>query len=269
MQQLSGINVLVFYAPHTLTTDVGMGYEASLQVGAGLGLTYWIFSFVGIYCLDKIGRRPPLIWGALVCAICFLCVCGNYDSATSSSLRTPYLQAGLLQRDISPTKAKASLAFFFLYEAVFAIGWLPVPWLYAPEIMPLRHRTHSAAIAAASDWIFNYLVVQITPISISNIRWKTYMIFFVLNIAFAIIVWLFYPETSGRSLEEIDALYLGDNNRYIVINKRGRLIPGFSRRFISSNSEGVVLGVNRSLEYDTESGSNNRTLGALTHNKKA
>lgn len=139
-------------------------------------------------------------------------------------------QAGILQKDITPTRAKASLAFFFLYEAVFAIGWRPIPWLLAPEIMPLRHRTQSAAIAAASDWIFNYLIVQITPISIANIRWKTYMIFFVLNIVFATVVWLFYPETTGWTLEEIDTLFMGDNDRLIVVDKRGRLLPGFKIR---------------------------------------
>ena len=94
------------------------------------------------------------------------------------------MQAGILQADPTPTRAKASLAFFFLFEAVFAIGWLPVPWVYGAEFMPLRHRTHAAALATASDWIFNYLIVQITPISISNIRWKTYIIFFVLNTVF-------------------------------------------------------------------------------------
>jgi hypothetical protein len=103
----------------------------------------------------------------------------------------------------------------------------PIPWLYGPEIMPLRHRTHSAALSAASDWIFNYLIVQITPIAISNIRWKTYLIFFFLNIFFALMIWLFYPETSGRTLEEMDTLFMGDNDRLIVINKKGRLLPGF------------------------------------------
>lgn len=96
--------------------------------------------------------------------------------------------------------------------------------------MPLRHRTHSAAISAASDWIFNFLVVQITPVSIANIRWKTYMIFFVLNIVFAIAIWLFYPETAGRTLEEIDAIFMGDNDRVIVIDKKGRLLPGFRQK---------------------------------------
>lgn len=115
MQQLSGINLLVFYAPHTLTTDIGMDYKPSLHVGAGLGLTYWVFSFIGIYALDKTGRRPPLIWGALICAICFLCV-SNRDRARTvqPSLIALPSQAVILQKDITPTKAKASLAFFFL-----------------------------------------------------------------------------------------------------------------------------------------------------------
>lgn len=129
--------------------------------------------------------------------------------------------------DPTTVRVKASMAFFFLFEATFAIGWLPVPWLYAAEFMPLRHRTHSAALATASDWIFNYFIVQIAPISISNIRWKTYIIFFILNIAFGIVVWLFCPETAGRTLEEMDHIYEGNNNRLLVVDKRGTLLPGF------------------------------------------
>ncbi|KAI1629076.1 hypothetical protein EDD37DRAFT_36276 [Exophiala viscosa] len=208
MQQLAGINVLVYYAPHTLTTDMGFGAREALYVGAGIAVTYWLFSFSQVFFLDQMGRRRPLIVGGFLQALCFLC-------------------AGLLNKDVTPTKAKASLFFFFAYEAIFAVGWLAIPWLYPSEFMPLRHRTHSAAIATAADWIFNYMIVQITPISISNIRWKTYMIFFVINIAQAIIVWLFYPETSGRTLEEIDFMYAGDCDRLLVIGKNGRTLPGF------------------------------------------
>lgn len=112
-------------------------------------------------------------------------------------------QVAMLQRNITPTKAKASLVFFFAYEGIFATGWLTVPWLYPSEFMPLRHRTQSAAIATAFDWIFNLMTVQITPISISNIRWKIYMIFFAINIASGVVIWLFPPkhpaERSRRS----------------------------------------------------------------------
>jgi hypothetical protein len=71
------------------------------------------------------------------------------------------------------------------------------------------------------------MIVQITPISISNIGWKTYMIFFVMNIGLAITVWLFYPETAGRTLEEIDYMYAGDCDRLFVVGRNGRTLPGF------------------------------------------
>lgn len=103
--------------------------------------------------------------------------------------------------------------------------------------MPLRHRTHSAALATASDWIFNFLIVQITPVAIANIRWRTYMIFFVLNLFFAVVIWLFYPETSGRTLEEMDMMYLGDNDRLIIVDRRGRLLPGFRSRMHRSEHD--------------------------------
>jgi uncharacterized membrane protein len=82
MQQLSGINVLVYYMPHTLTTDVGLDYRTSLHVGAGLADTYWIFSFIGVFWLDRMGRRWPLIWGAIICGFSFLLV-GSQTSPAS------------------------------------------------------------------------------------------------------------------------------------------------------------------------------------------
>ncbi|KAF5009444.1 hypothetical protein FDECE_4326 [Fusarium decemcellulare] len=218
MQQLSGINVLVYYFPHILTTDVGYEQKLALYISAGLAVTYWVFSLIPVFCLDQMSRRKPLVWGSLVCAICM-----------------PL--SGVLQKDITPVKAKASLAWFFVYEAAFGFGWVPIPWLYSPEIMPLRHRTHCAALSTASNWIFNYMIVQITPIAISNIRWKTYMIFFVLNIVFATVVFCFYPETGGRSLEETDEIFMGDNNRVFVVSKTGRLLPGFRSRFNRSPQE--------------------------------
>ncbi|OAA56308.1 General substrate transporter [Niveomyces insectorum RCEF 264] len=212
MQQLSGINLLVYFFPHILTTNLGMSTETSLQLAAGLSLTYFVFSLIPLFWLDRMSRRFPLILGAFVCSFCFLI-------------------AGALQAHQTQTRVKASLAFFFLYEALFGIGWLAIPWLYPAEIMPLRHRTHSTAIATASDWIFNYMIVQLTPIMIHNISWKSYMIFFVLNFVFGVVIWLFYPETTGKTLEELDSIFLGDGDRIFVVNKAGRLLPAFQGKF--------------------------------------
>lgn len=60
--------------PHTLTTDVGYDRITALHIAAGCADAYWIFSFIGVLYLDRLGRRPPLIWGSLICGLCFLLV---------------------------------------------------------------------------------------------------------------------------------------------------------------------------------------------------
>lgn len=83
-------------------------------------------------------------------------------------------------------------------------------WVYPAEILPLKTRAKGAALAAAADFLGNFLVVEITPPALENIGYKTYIIFAVLNLVSASIVWCFYPETSGQKLEDIDKLFVDD-----------------------------------------------------------
>lgn len=70
-------------------------------------------------------------------------------------------------------------------------------------------RTKGAALGAATNWIMNFMVVEITPIGIQNLGWKFYIIWVVLNALIIPTVYLFYPETAGRTLEDIDDYYRG------------------------------------------------------------
>lgn len=81
-------------------------------------------------------------------------------------------------------------------------------WIYPPEILPLKTRAKGASLAAAADFLGNFLVVEITPPALKNIGYKTYIIFAVLNIVNAIIVWAVYPETAGQTLESIDRMFV-------------------------------------------------------------
>jgi hypothetical protein len=94
--------------------------------------------------------------------------------------------------------------FMFLYFASFSFGWITVPWLYPAEINSLSMRSKGAALATASDWLFNYVVVQTTPIGIHYLGWFMYLIYAVLNAAFVPFVYYFIVETAGKSLEQID-----------------------------------------------------------------
>lgn len=91
-------------------------------------------------------------------------------------------------------------------------------WLYPPEILPLKIRAKGAALAAAADFLGNFIVVEITPPALQNIGYKTYIIFAVLSIVNAMVVWAFYPETAGLTLEGVDFLFEGGG----VVGEMGR-----------------------------------------------
>jgi hypothetical protein len=99
-----------------------------------------------------------------------------------------------------------------LFEVFYATGgWMATPFLYPSEISTLRLRSKGSAISVLSKWIFNFLVVMITPVAIANIGWQTYIIWAVLNCAFIFVVYFFYPETKGLTLEESDRIFEGGN----------------------------------------------------------
>lgn len=79
--------------------------------------------------------------------------------------------------------------------------------MYASEIMPLRTRNKGVALGAASHWLSNFVIVYITPQAIDSFGYRLYILWALLNAVFVPITWLFYPETAGRSLEDMDAVF--------------------------------------------------------------
>ena len=79
--------------------------------------------------------------------------------------------------------------------------------MYPAEVTPMRIRTQAAGLATCSNWIFNYAVVQLAPIMINRIAWKTYFVFFCFNIAFIPCIYFLFPETNGHKLETLDAIF--------------------------------------------------------------
>ena len=116
---------------------------------------------------------------------------------------------------------------FFILSKLIAdpfLGWMATVWIYPPEILPLKTRAKGASLAAAADFLGNFLVVEITPPALKNIGYKTYIIFAVLNVANAIIVWCFYPETAGQTLESVDRLFIEEWDDETVVNDKVPLV---------------------------------------------
>ena len=90
--------------------------------------------------------------------------------------------------------------------------------MYASEIMPLRTRNKGVALGAASHWLSNFVIVYVTPQAIQSLGYRLYFIWALLNAIFVPITWLFYPETAGRTLEDMDAVFL--NERFGITKTR-------------------------------------------------
>jgi hypothetical protein len=153
-------------------------------------IVYAAFATVSWFIIERAGRRKLFLWGTvgqcLSMVLVFACLIPNHGMGPSS---------------------KGAGVGLFTYIAAFGATWLPLPWLYPAEINPLRTRARANAVSTCSNWLFNFLIVMVTPVMIANIRWGTYLFFAVVNACFIPIIYFFYPETKKRSLEEIDLIF--------------------------------------------------------------
>ncbi|KAI1258787.1 general substrate transporter [Xylariaceae sp. FL1019] len=207
MQQFSGINVTSYYLSLLLIQSVGLNNKFARLLTAINSVSYLLFSLISIPNVERWGRRKMMMYAAAGQAFCYaiitICIRYNEDPSIGAVANEKW--------------AKASIAFFFLYYVFFGIGWQGVPWLYPTEINSLSMRTKGAALGTAANWIVNFLVVEITPIGVSSLRWRFYIIWTVFNAAFVPIVYFFYPETADRTLEDIDQYFI--ENPQILIHR--------------------------------------------------
>ncbi|OGE49952.1 hypothetical protein PENARI_c019G08736 [Penicillium arizonense] len=190
MQQMCGINSIGYYLPVILEQYIGLSNSLSLILSAVAATQFFVISFAPVWFIEKAGRRNCMIWGAVAQAIIMALLCVGFALDTKPALAM-------------------MVAMFFLFDDAFALSFLNVPWMYAPEINSLKMRTKGGAAAAASNWLFNGIVVTVTPIGLDKLRWKYYLIFVVLNISFIPLVYFCYPETKGITLEQIDRIFVG------------------------------------------------------------
>ncbi|KAG7908116.1 hypothetical protein KL906_003533 [Ogataea polymorpha] len=197
--QFGGVNLVVYYVPLVLETNVGMDTNMSTILGGCIMVTFFIFGFIPSLWLDRIGRRFALIGGSL-------------GQMVSMMMITILLRVG------SKSTSAAAVAFFFTFMAFFGAAMNCVPWVYVSEILPLQLRSKGNAIGISSNWIMNFVIAMITPIVTENLGWKTYIIFTLTNGAAALMFYLFCPETGNRTLEDIESIFLSQNTLFYGIS---------------------------------------------------
>jgi SP family xylose:H+ symportor-like MFS transporter len=191
-QQFVGINVVLYYATD-IFQGMGMTTNASLLQTIIVGAVNLTFTVVAILTVDRFGRRPLQIIGALIMAV------------SMAALGTTFWLGG---------KGIIALISMLVYTAGFAVSWGPVTWVLLSEIFPNQIRGKAMALAVAAQWIANYLVSWTFPILDKNPylvehfhHGFAYWIYGVMGIIAALFMWRMVPETKGRTLEQMEALW--------------------------------------------------------------
>jgi hypothetical protein len=156
LAQLNGINVISYYAPLVFEQAGWVGRDAILMTGIN-AITYLMSTIPPWYLVDVWGRRKILLSGAVAMMISL--------SAISYFI---YLDIHL-----TPTLV---VVFVMIYNAAFGYSWGPIPWLYPPEILPMSIRSKGASLSTATNWAFNWLVGEMTPILQEWIQWRLYLL---------------------------------------------------------------------------------------------
>ncbi|KAI0537060.1 sugar transporter [Xylaria digitata] len=233
-QQFGGINVLSYYLPTLLIESVHLEEKMARLISALASVLYFFASLIAALVVEKFGRRIMMIVSTLIQLACFILV--------TVLLYFTEKPGYPFQTEV----AKASVVWFFIYYIGFGLGMLGIPWLYPTEINSLPMRTKGAAAATMTNWVTNFLVVEITPIGIQNLGWRFYVIWAVLNFVMLPIIWAFFPETANRSLEELDAYYR-ENPPLLVIKDKDATSVSRPQKFAIVHSRDIEEAVRVSL----------------------
>jgi sugar porter (SP) family MFS transporter len=194
MQQLGGINALVYYSTTLFRRSLQFTPHLASLMSGFLHTFFFLASFIPWALIDRVGRRPLLLSCVAFMSLVMATQSGLIYAVESNASRNKSFGIG-------------AAIMLFLFEGAFTVGFQATVWVLPSELLPLRLRAQGSAVSTACNWIINYMIVQVTPIALDRIGWRTYIIFAVLNASFVPVIWALFPETAGLELEAVDELF--------------------------------------------------------------
>lgn len=191
LQQVSGINTVIYYAPTIIQFTGVDSTSAAILASLGVGVINVIMTLVAIRLLDRSGRRPLLLVGTTLMAIALATLAIVFATGAGSTIGSVVAVGGLM-----------------LYVAAFAISLGPIFWLMNAEIYPLPDRSKAAATGTMANWTFNFIVaLTFLPLIDLAGRSGTFWIFAGICVLTFIFCWRLVPETKNKPLEEVQGIF--------------------------------------------------------------
>ncbi|KAL8642951.1 MAG: hypothetical protein Q9226_008445 [Calogaya cf. arnoldii] len=193
LQQLTGVNFIFYYGTSFFNNA---GISNAFTVSVITGVVNVCSTIPGLYLVEKWGRRPLLLFGAVGMFVC------QYIVAI----------AGTVDPD-NPATNKVLIAFVCIYIFFFASSWGPVAWVVTGELFPLKVRAKCLSITTASNWLLNWAIAYATPYMVNsgpgnaNLQSKVFFVWGTFCLVCCFFVWTLIYETKGLSLEQVDELY--------------------------------------------------------------
>ncbi|GAA6019495.1 hypothetical protein JCM11491_000976 [Sporobolomyces phaffii] len=223
-QQIGGCNAVIYFSTPIFQDYLGLDRQLALILGAVLATVYALSACISFPLVDRFGRRK-------------LFFIGSWGQSISMFI----IMACLIPGTNSPA-INGSVVGLFLYLTTFGFTWLELPWLYPAEINPLQTRTMSNAVSTITNWLFNFAVVMLTPPFLDATAPGTFAFFGAINLCFLPFIYLFYPETAGRSLEEIDVIFARGYVENVSYVKMAKEMPALTTAEINAEWQRLGLG---------------------------
>lgn len=195
--QLSGINAFLYYAPR-IFESAGLGESTALLSSIGIGVVNLLFTLLGVFLIDRLGRKQLMLFGSI-----------GYIISLSLVAAAFFLDWGGLWVP----------AFLFLFIASHAVGQGAVIWVFISEIFPNKLRASGQAFGSSTHWVLAAIIPSMIPFLFSSIGPGYVFAFF----AFMMLLQLFFvifmmPETKGKTLEELSEELSINNQRVSITN---------------------------------------------------
>ncbi len=199
LQQLTGINAINYFSPLIFTQLGYSGTDTTLLATGVYGIVKMISSMIfTFFIVDRFGRRPALLVGAAVMAVCMFYI-GAYSKITAG-----HSGATLGHGD---SGAQAAMAMVYIYIIANSASWTSIPWIFAAEAFPTRIRSFAMMFPTCMQYLGQFVVIYSLSYMLNTFKYGTYLFYASWIVVGFVFTYFFVPETKGVSLEDMDLLF--------------------------------------------------------------